>query len=185
MSIIDLIILGKIQEQNCSAYELVNILEEQNINKWIKISSQGIYRNINILHEKGYLSGEKVKEGNMPEKTVYSITTQGHRYFQKLMLEISKNFEYFFFNFNAVISNIDKVEKRLALKYLENINISIKNHAAEFNKSYKFHKDKIPYHGKAILDLYYQTFNNVLVPWIKKFISRYNSVNRLSYRIKK
>ena len=59
MSTIDIIILGKIQEQNYSAYELVNILEEQNINRWVKVSSQDIYRNITILHKEGYLSGKK------------------------------------------------------------------------------------------------------------------------------
>ena len=113
----------------------------------------------------------------MPEKTVYSITADGKKYFQKLMLDISNDFEYFFFNFNAVISNIDKVDKQLALKYLGNINTNINKYTAEFNKSYRSRRNKISYYAKAILDLYYKIFNKVLVSWIKDFISNYKSVN--------
>jgi len=177
MSTIDLVILGKIQEHKFSAYELVTTLEEQNINRWIKLSSQGIYRNITILNEKGYLSGKKIKEGNMPEKTVYSITPKGKKHFQKLMLDISNDFEYFFFNFNAVIINIDKIDKEQGLKYLENINTNIKKSTTEFNRSLRYRRNKIPYYGKAVLELYYKIFNNVLLTWIKDFISHYKSVN--------
>ncbi len=38
-----------------------------------------------MLAAKGYLDGEVVGEGEMPEKTIYTLNEKGRQYFQKLM----------------------------------------------------------------------------------------------------
>lgn len=173
MSTIDLVILGQVMDRPVSAYELVHILKTQNLSRWIKISSQGVYRNITILHKKGYLEGEKVKEGNMPEKTIYSITQKGNDYFYELMNELSAKLDNFYFSFNAVIANLDKIDKATGLKYLESIRAKISEHKGQLNASYEFLKDKISLCGLAILELYHTIFNQVLVGWIDDLIERY------------
>ena len=176
MSSIDLVILGEIMGHPVSAYELVNRLEKTNLRRWIKISSQGVYRNITILHKKGYLKGNKVKEGNMPEKAIFSITQKGTDYFNKLMLEISNKMENFYFSFNSVIANIDKVDKDTSLKLLESIRLKIYESKGELNASYEFFKNKIPFRGLVILELYHKIFNIVLTDWIDDVIIKYREM---------
>lgn len=173
MSTIDLIILGKIMEHPVSAYELVNILETQNLSRWVKISSQGVYRNVTILHEKGYLEGKKVKEGNMPEKTIYSITQKGDDHFNELMKKMSTRLDDFYFNFNAVIANIDKVDKKTGLSYLESIRAKIYEHKGQLNANYEYRKDKLQLCGLAILELYHKIFNRILVDWIDELVEKF------------
>ena len=90
MSSIDLMILGLIKAKPRSAYEINRLVEINKINTWIKISPRAVYRNIRELAKKGYIAGEKRKEGNMPEKMIYSITDNGKDFFLELMTRLSK-----------------------------------------------------------------------------------------------
>ena len=74
MAAIDLIVLGMIKAQPQSAYELQKNVEYRNISKWVKVSTPSIYKKVVQMEEKGYIRGKTVKEGKMPEKTVYQIT---------------------------------------------------------------------------------------------------------------
>ena len=84
MSSIDLMILGLTQHRPWSPYEIIQLMETRSIKNWIKISDPAIYRNMREMAKKGYLIGKKVKEGNMPEKTVYRITKKGKDHFFEL-----------------------------------------------------------------------------------------------------
>lgn len=81
MAAIDLIVLGMIKQQPQSAYELQKNVEYRNISRWVKISTPSIYKKVIQLEEKGYLEAELVREGNMPEKSVYRITPEGEHFF--------------------------------------------------------------------------------------------------------
>ena len=118
----------------------------------------------------------KNEEGNMPEKTVYSITQKGMDHFYKLMGDIASTLDNFYFNFNAVIANIDKVDKEAGLRYLETIRTKIYESKGQINANYEFRKDHLPYYGVAIIELYHEIFNTVLVEWIDKFIDRYRKM---------
>ena len=85
MAAIDLIVLGMIKQQPQSAYELQKNVEYRNISRWVKISTPSIYKKVIQLEEKGYLEAELVREGNMPEKSVYRITLEGEHFFMDLM----------------------------------------------------------------------------------------------------
>ena len=87
MAAIDLIVLGMIKAQPQSAYELQKNVEYRNISKWVKVSTPSIYKKVVQLEEKGDIAGSVVKEGKMPEKTVYRITEAGEKHFLKLMEE--------------------------------------------------------------------------------------------------
>ena len=68
---IEIMILGALIERPMSAYEMDKTLEERNVRRWIRISSPSVYRNVIRLCDEGYADGVVVKEGEMPEKTVY------------------------------------------------------------------------------------------------------------------
>ena len=84
---IEIMILGALIERPMSAYEMDKTLEERNVRRWIRISSPSVYRNVIRLCDEGYADGTVVKEGEMPEKTVYTITDKGRERFAELMDE--------------------------------------------------------------------------------------------------
>ena len=89
MATIDLIVLGILKKAPMGAYDIQKLVEYRNISKWVKISTPSIYKKAIQLEEKGFIKGDLVKEGKMPEKVVYSLTEAGEQEFERLMLEIS------------------------------------------------------------------------------------------------
>ena len=112
MAAIDLIVLGMIKAQPQSAYELQKNVEYRNISKWVKVSTPSIYKKVVQMEEKGYIRGKTVKEGKMPEKTVYQITETGEEFFLKLMEETARQPIRLFLDFNAVIMSLNLVSEQ-------------------------------------------------------------------------
>lgn len=108
---IELMILGALKEQPLSAYDMDKVMEERNIRRWIRISSPSVYRNVIRLCEEGYTNGVIVKESEMPEKTVYSITEKGHARFAELMNEAASLPARVDFGFLPILANIGLVDE--------------------------------------------------------------------------
>ena len=127
MATIDLIVLGMLKKEPMGAYDIQKLVEYRNISKWVKISTPSIYKKVIQLEKKGLIKGEVVKEGKMPEKSVYTLTETGEKEFEKLMLEIAGKPIHLFLDFNAVIVNLDslspKMQKECINKIKENIGI--------------------------------------------------------------
>lgn len=118
MSAVDLVILGYLKRSPGSAYELAQKVEAGKIKKIIKIGSPTIYQNIKKLARKEYLASKTVKEGEMPEKTIYTLTEKGEGYFLELMRQYSSDPGRMFFSFNCFIKNLTLVEKETGLEML-------------------------------------------------------------------
>lgn len=119
-----------------------------------KISTPSIYKKVIQLEKKGYMKGDVVKEGNMAEKTVYSLTEAGEKQFEKLMLEIASKPVRIFLDFNAVIVNLDSLPKekqKSCLTEIENNMETLKGYIEE-NISLKEHLPEIPKTGMAVLE---------------------------------
>ena len=154
MATIDLIVLGILKKESLSAYDIQKIVEYRNISKWVKISTLSIYKKVIKLEKKGFMKGDIVKEGNMAEKTVYSLTEQGEKQFEKLMLEIASKPVRIFLDFNAVIVNLDSLPKekqKSCLTEIENNMKTLKGYIEE-NVSLKEHLPEIPKTGMAVLE---------------------------------
>lgn len=109
MATIDLIVLGMLQKESLSAYDIQKLVEYRNISKWVKISTPSIYKKVIQLEEKGFIKSSTVKEGKMPEKSIYSLTASGKKEFEKLMIEIAAKPISIFLDFNAVIVNLNNL----------------------------------------------------------------------------
>ncbi len=136
------------------SYDIQKIVEYRNISKWVKISTPSIYKKVIQLEKKGFMKGDIVKEGNMAEKTVYSLTEQGEKQFEKLMLEIASKPVRIFLDFNAVIVNLDSLPKekqKSCLTEIENNMKTLKGYIEE-NVSLKEHLPEIPKTGMAVLE---------------------------------
>lgn len=168
MAAIDLIVLGILKKEPLSAYDIQKIVEYRNISKWVKISTPSIYKKVIQLEEKGYVKGNTVKEGKMPEKVVYCLTDSGEKEFERLMLEISSKPVNIFLDFNAVIVNLMSLtpcEQKLCLANIENSIKTLKAYIEE-NLRVKENIEEIPETGIAVLQQ-----QLILTEAIEKWIS--------------
>ncbi len=153
MATIDLIVLGMLKKEPMSAYDIQKLVEYRNISKWVKISTPSIYKKAIQLEEKGLIKGEIVKEGKMPEKSVYSLTEAGEAEFERLMFEIASKPISIFLDFNAVIVNLDSLPIEKQKECIEEIENNVKTLKAylEENIAEKENKPNIPATGIAVL----------------------------------
>lgn len=100
---------------------------------------------------KGYVISETVKNGNMPEKTVYTITPKGKEIFKELMTKFSLAETRVFLDFNAVIVNMALLDENSANECIANIKNSIQNTKMQIAEQLPTHKD-IPLFGRTILE---------------------------------
>ena len=171
MSSIDLTILGFLQKKSISAYELTKLFEFKRVQKWVKIGSPTIYQNIKKLAAKNYLTGKTVKQGEMPEKVIYSITKSGRKYFLELMNHFSSNPGKLYFDFNTVVGNLGLVDKETALNMLQNLRQNFINSKDDVDKDFAEMKD-VSTEGKAIMKLYRMIFRD-MIKWVDELVEYY------------
>lgn len=167
MAAIDLILLGMIKKQPQSAYELQKNVEYRNISKWIKVSTPAIYKKVLQLEEKGYICGEVVKEGKMPEKTIYQITDLGNQNFKSLMEKTSVQATRVFLDFNAVVMHLDLVSAGEGRELLGNIEKEIVAYR-DFLAHMQSERQHIPLRGRTILEQQLSVAQ-ALADWVEKF----------------
>jgi len=175
LSSINLIILGYLQNKEKSAYEMVKEFDIWSLTKWLKISNPSVYKNIIKLCDNGYLNSRTVKEGEMPEKTLYSLNEKGNLYFNELMEESSKNIGEVYLDFNAFLVNIENLPEEKRKEYLKNFKNKVEERRAIVELRYIYEKQ---YNKKSnseflILDLYNE-FYNILQKWSEKVFDHYN-----------
>ncbi len=153
MATIDLIVLGMLKKQSLSAYDIQKLVEYRNISKWVKISTPSIYKKVIQLEEKGLLQSVPVRENNMPEKAVYSLTDSGEQEFERLMEELSVQPIRMFLDFNAVIVNLDSVPLEMQKSCVVNIEKNVQDLKSylEENLREKENVPEVPETGMAVL----------------------------------
>ncbi len=151
MSTIDLILLGSLCQSPKSAYDLQKQIEARNLSRWVKIGSFTVYKKVVQYEAKGYVVSETVKNGNMPEKTLYTVTPTGRECFREWMIRFSLAETRVFLDFNAVIVNMALLENGLAAECIKNIRKSIQTTKAQIAEQLPTHQD-IPLFGRTILE---------------------------------
>jgi len=151
MSTIDLILLGSLCQSPKSAYDLQKQIEARNLSRWIKIGSFTVYKKVIQYETKGYVASKTVKNGNMPEKTIYTITEEGKKVFRELMTKFSIAETRIFLDFNAVIVNLALLDENSAAECIANIKNSIQATKTQISEQIPKHKE-IPLFGQTILE---------------------------------
>jgi len=72
-----LLILGIIAYEPTNPYAISKLVNWKRTN--IKVPTQSVYGIINMFKKRGLVSGKRVKNGNKPDKTIYSITPKGEK----------------------------------------------------------------------------------------------------------
>lgn len=174
MSTVNLMILGILKYRPANAYEVVRVVDEYKIDKWIRIKAPSIYQNLKKMHQKGYLFAESVREGEMPEKTYYSLTHKGEEYYEELMGQYSSCPPQAYENYLPVISNLVHVKERSeGLKMLADLKHSFEVQLAEVDFFLNQLADNATLYDKAIL-LHYSRIINAKLEWINEVTEEYS-----------
>ena len=128
-----------------------NRLNPRNLSRWIKIGSFTVYKKVVQYESKGYVVSETVKNGNMPEKTVYTKRQRGKEFLKELMTKFSLAETRVFLDFNAVIVNMALLDENSANECIANIKNSIQNTKMQIAEQLPTHND-IPLFGRTILE---------------------------------
>ncbi|MCC0652514.1 MULTISPECIES: PadR family transcriptional regulator [unclassified Clostridioides] len=87
-------LLGLINEKPLNAYEIIKVLEYMNVKYWFNIADSTVYTTIKTLEKRGLILGTVKKDGNMPDKTVYTITEKGSIEFHDTLRSSILKFDY-------------------------------------------------------------------------------------------
>ena len=172
MSSIDLVILGIVLEKPQSAYDIQKDVEYHHFPRWTKISVPSIYRKVIQLTEKGYLKSNIVKGDKFADKAVYSITDQGKIYFKELMASCAAGSVPLLFDFNVVITNLNKIDKAEALELVSTLRHSIQS-SVKLNEGYAKVFADIPLVGRTIFDQQ-QLLYHALLEWLNHFEEQFS-----------
>ena len=154
MSTVDLMLLGALMEKPMNAYEMKKNMEARNIKAWVKISSPSIYKNLVALNRRGYLDDEIVKEGEMPEKTIYSINEKGRNYFMLMMERYSEEPGMIYIDFIAFIANLHNVEPNSGLEMIKNLQSKLLDERKYIQSNIEAKKEFVSFYAISILELY-------------------------------
>ena len=174
MATIDLIVLGMLKKQPLSAYDIQKLVEYRNISKWVKISTPSIYKKVIQLEEKGLLQSVPVRENNMPEKAVYSLTANGEQEFERLMEELSAQPIRIFLDFNAVIVNLDSVPSEMQKSCVASIEKNVRDLKMYLEESLreKENAPEVPEIGMAVLRQQFVLAETIGI-WIEELKKRF------------
>ena len=162
---IEIMILGALIERPMSAYEMDKVLEERNIRRWIRISSPSVYRNVIRLCEEGYTEGTVVREGEMPEKTVYTITEAGRERFAQLMEQAAALPARVDFGFLPVLANISLVDEDTGRALIDEL---IETHRATAERVERLIPSYDRLEARATMELCVDTYR-LVVEHLKRF----------------
>ncbi len=167
MSTIDLIILGSLYQSPKSAYDLQKQIETRNLSRWVKVGSFTVYKKVSLYETKGYVTSQTIKNGKMPEKTIYTITQSGKDVFTELMSKFSLSEIRVFLDFNAVIVNLSLLDNDSIIEYMTNIRNSIQTTKAQISEQLTTQKNRSLF-GQTILEQQFMLLKT-LEDWEKNF----------------
>ena len=167
MSSIDLAILGIVLEKPRSAYDIQKDVEYHHFSRWTRISTPSIYRKVIQLSEKGLLKSDTVKGDKFADKAVYSITDQGRAYFEQLMTAYAGQQVPLLFDFNVVITNLNKIDREKALGLVQRLRGAIAA-SAQLNQEHAEEYADIPLVGRTIFEQQ-QLLYRALLEWLDAF----------------
>ncbi|MHC1723704.1 MAG: PadR family transcriptional regulator [Aminipila sp.] len=98
---------------------------EQQISDFAQIKLPTIYYHLDKLNEKQYISATYEKDGNRPEKTVYSITQNGEKYFYELLKKMQTEELKLDLPLDGVIFFQDRLDKNEFCQSIQSARLTI------------------------------------------------------------
>lgn len=83
----DLVLLGLILEKQRSGYDIITEIRSRELDRWANLSTSTVYNRLATLEKHGDIAGQSVRDGNRPERVVFSITEKGRDTLRKEVLK--------------------------------------------------------------------------------------------------
>ncbi len=113
-----MLLLGMINESSKGAYEITKMLEVMQVKWWFNISDSTVYSTIKVLERKRYITGSTEKNGNMPERTVYTISSKGKEILETSIHGAFLNMDYDTTTFSIAASYLSILPKNEIIELL-------------------------------------------------------------------
>ncbi|MVB11541.1 Transcriptional regulator PadR-like family protein [Caprobacter fermentans] len=174
MSTVNIMLLGILIKEPMNAYEMKKKMESMNIRRWTKISTPAIYKNLINLHRRGYLDAEVVRDGEMPEKTIYTVNEKGRKYFFNLMERLAQNPGTVYIDFTTLVAHLNKLNRSDAARLMEELIENLNNSLTNLNDSLR-HNEDLP-EAAAIIGLY-QDMYRLFCRWTEAYLQKIKESN--------
>ena len=83
----DLVLLGLILEKERSGYDIITEISTRELDRWANLSTSTVYNRLTTLLKNECILGRTEREGNRPERMMYSITEKGRDVLRKEVLK--------------------------------------------------------------------------------------------------
>ena len=82
-----LMVLGLLRTKPMSGYELQQLLQISEVDKWAEILPGSIYHALKKMDKEGFVKVVKVESTGHRSKAIYQVTEQGEEEYRKLLIE--------------------------------------------------------------------------------------------------
>lgn len=103
-------LLGIISNEPINPYGIIKKLEFMHTKFWFYIGNSTVYITLKNLERSSYIVGTKEKSGNMPDKTVYTITSLGLEKLKDTIRQICSRLDYDTTLFSIAVTFINIIE---------------------------------------------------------------------------
>ncbi len=146
LSNVELILIKFIKTKPYYAYEIESLIEDRQLRQWVKIGGTTIYQVLDRLCKNGLLEFNFEKEGNMPQRKRYNITSKGEEMFIDSTRKILQNIEPYYFDLSIGLSCRKFLEKEefdeLIKVRLNKLELFLKSFNERFEKSKELYPTK-------------------------------------------
>ena len=153
----DLVVLGFLNRKPMYGYEIIQFTKMHALDVWAGVKMPSIYKALQRLEVKKYISGKQVVEGNNPPRKVFTITKKGIQYFREILKYFLGSKSELNVDFWMAISFMAKgISKELFLQLLDQrmdkIITHIKHHKEECDLPEE-EKKKIPFYIQILMEM--------------------------------
>ena len=152
------LLLGIIYEKPLNAYEITKLLDYMNIKWWFNVADSTVYTTLKNLEKRILIEGTIEKVGNMPDRTVYSLTAKGEYELKETIKKSILQFSYDtnIFTIAAFFMDILEAEekKELLEKRLDILHSYLTGIGRQDNESWQ--QEVSPFHAanlKRMIDI--------------------------------
>ncbi|MBL1418965.1 MAG: PadR family transcriptional regulator [Alphaproteobacteria bacterium] len=171
-SIIDMVVLSILLKQPMNAYALAQYVEQNQVTRLVKISTPAIYKSCKRLYEQQHLDGKLRRDGEAPEKMVYTVTEAGNARFVELMQHFASSITPFYFEINSVVYGLEGLDYKPGLELIDTYMSQIKTMQSYLIPHSHETQAKATFASRMIVKQYLMTVE-VLVKWIEELREEY------------
>jgi DNA-binding PadR family transcriptional regulator len=114
----EILFLGLLMERPKHGYDIKRQVEDELV-PFIGLEIKSIYYPLKKMEESGLIKKEIGREGNWPEKVIYSITPKGKKKFEQLIAKSFLSVERPYFQMNLSLYFLQYVDKTVAKRRLQ------------------------------------------------------------------